>query len=142
MAMARYLVLVAALIAVASVGRGQGHERSSVQSLNTRTVSVYTGLGFLELLALGVQYQINDEFALGVKADVALVAGHDLPQGGSGGGLKGSYFFSRTGEGSFLSMNVVNVETSYLATSGGVPCHWKPQLVMSLLKVGELDSYG
>jgi hypothetical protein len=119
MTVARYLLLLVALITVAGVGWGQSAEQYSAQKPQTRTVSIYTGLGFLELLAVGVQYQINDEFALGAKADVALVAGHDVPQGGSGGGLKGSYFFSCTGEGSFLSINVVNVEASYLATSGG-----------------------
>jgi hypothetical protein len=98
----------------ASVGRTQSDVQSPVQRLDTRTVSVYAGLGFLELIALGVQYQINDEFALGVKTDVALVAGHDLPQGGMGGGLKGSYFFSRAGEGTFLSINVLNIEASVL----------------------------
>ncbi|MDP2884775.1 MAG: hypothetical protein Q8P51_07130 [Ignavibacteria bacterium] len=103
----------------ARVARGQSDERSPVQRVATRTVSIYGGLGFLELIALGVQYQINDEFALGVKADIALVAGHDLPQGGFGGGFKGSYFFDRSGKGTFLSMNVLNIEASYLATSGG-----------------------
>ena len=33
--------------------------------------------------------------------------------------MKGSYCFSRTGEEMFLSVKVVNVEASYLATSGG-----------------------
>jgi len=54
-----------------------------------------------------------------VKADVALVSGHDLPQGGSGGGFKGSYFFNRNGERAFMSISVLNIEASYLATSGG-----------------------
>jgi hypothetical protein len=48
------------------VGRGQNGEQSQVQRVVTRTVSIYTGLGFLELIAFGVQYQINDEYALGV----------------------------------------------------------------------------
>lgn len=103
----------------ARVRRGQSDEHSPVQRVATRTVSIYTGLGFLELIAFGVQYQINDAFALGMKADIALVSGHDRPQGGSGGGFKGSYFFSRNGEETFLSMNVLNIEASYLATSGG-----------------------
>ncbi|MFH0991280.1 MAG: hypothetical protein V1799_14835 [bacterium] len=103
----------------ASVGRGQNYEQSSAQRVATRTVSIYTGLGFFELLAFGVQYQINDEFAFGVKAGVALVAGHDLPQGGAGGGFKGSYFFDRTGKGTLLSLNVLNIEESFLATGKG-----------------------
>lgn len=117
--MARYSILLAVLIVAASIGRGQGDEQSPVQRPATRTVSIYTGLGFLELAAFGIQYQINDEFGLGVKADVALVAGHDVPGGGAGGGIKGSYFYNRNGEGTFLSMNVLNIEASYLATGGG-----------------------
>lgn len=106
--MNRYQIFIAALAIVAHVGRGQVPEQ-------TRIVSIYAGIGFLELAALGVQYQINDEFALGVKADAALIAGHDVPGGGFGGGLKGSYFFRPN----FLSMNVLNVEVSYLASAGG-----------------------
>jgi hypothetical protein len=119
MNMTRYTILFAALIAIASVGSGQSIEQSPDKNQNKRTISIYTGIGFLELIVLGVQYQINDEFALGVKADAGLVGGHDRPGGGFGGGFKGSYFFSPNGKGTFLSTNVLNVEVSYLATGEG-----------------------
>ena len=104
---------------VASQQRTSSDYRLQEQPTETRRVSIYSGVGFLELIALGVQYQIDDEFGLGVKGDIALVAGHDLPYGGAGGGVKGSYFFSRNGEGSFLSTNVLNAEASYVSTSYG-----------------------
>jgi hypothetical protein len=69
---------------------------------------------------LGVGYQINSEFALGMRADMVGLGtgGRDKMPIGSGVGIKGSYYFSRAGEGVFLSTNVVNIEASYLlATS-------------------------
>jgi hypothetical protein len=114
--MTRYSILLAVLLVVVSAGRGQSEKQSSVQRLETRTVSIYTGLGYPEIIALGVQYQINDDFALGMKADIVGFGkgGRDEIPVGSGVGIKGSYFFSRTGEGTFLSTNVVNIEGSYL----------------------------
>jgi hypothetical protein len=116
MIMARYSVLLVVLFAVASVGRAQSEEQSSVQKPDTRSFSIYTGLGYPEIIALSVQYQINDKFALGVKAVIADFGkgGRDEIPMGSGVGIKGSYFFSRTGERTFLSTNVVNIESSYL----------------------------
>jgi hypothetical protein len=118
----RYAMSFVSLIAVARVCSGQSIEQSPHQNQNTRTISIYAGIGFLELIVLGVQYQINDEFAFGVKTDAALVGGHDRPGGGLGGGFKGSYFFNPNGKGTFVSMNVLNVEVSYLfaGTSRGV----------------------
>ena len=88
MNMTRYTRLFAALIAIGYVGRGQSIEQFPDHNQTIRTISIYTGIGFLELIVLGVQYQINDEFALGVKADAGLVGGHGLPGGGLGGGFK------------------------------------------------------
>jgi hypothetical protein len=74
------------------------------------------------LIAFGVQYQINSEFALGFKVDAAILSGSGpgigLPLAGSGGGIKGSYFLSRAGEGTFLSINVLNFEGSYIRSHG------------------------
>jgi hypothetical protein len=106
-------------VAAAPLDRGTGAEQALVGDLPRRTVSIYAGLGFLELAVLGVQYQIDDAFSVGVKAGPALIGGHDRPGGGFGGGLKGSYFLSRTGEEAFLSINVLNVEAAYLSASGG-----------------------
>jgi hypothetical protein len=91
----------------------------SVESLkrssNTRTVSVYTGVGFLELLVLGAQYQINERYAIGAKADIVFLGSSSvLPSAGVGGGIKASYFFDETGSDKFLGFNAVNFEASYL----------------------------
>ena len=120
MTIARYLILLAVFLVFASVGRAQTEQQVSVQKLDTRTVSIYAGLGGPEFIALGVQYQNNSKFALGVKLDVVLIkGGGDIPLLGAGGGMKGSCFFSRAGEGTFLSINVVNIEASYLAVLDG-----------------------
>ena len=122
MEMVRYCTLLAVLMVAVSVGSGQSEEESSGRNLDTRTVSIYTGIGFLELIAFGVQNQINPEFALGAKVDAAILSGSGpgigLPLSRSGGGIKGSYFFSRAGEGTFLSINVLNFEGSYIRSHG------------------------
>ena len=120
--MIRQITLLTVLIAAVSDGRGQGEEEPSARKLDTRTVSIYAGIGFLELAAFGVQYQINNEIALGAKVDAAILSGSGpgigLPLSGSGGGIKASYYLSRTGEGTFLSINVLNFEGSYMRNHG------------------------
>lgn len=102
---------------------GDNHTQSHhPDSTYMRSVSLFLVLppfSFLESMALGIQYQLDDRFALGLKASVAYLhgRGHEefFPPGGVGGGIKVSYYFQKTGQPRFLNVNVINFEASYLS---------------------------
>jgi hypothetical protein len=99
-----------ALVTCLSFAKGQ-------DTSQTRSVAVYlVPLGFLEGVALGIQYQLDDQFAVGIKLCSAFLGGKGfiLPPSGVGGGVKVSYYFHETGHRRFLNANVVNFEASYL----------------------------
>jgi hypothetical protein len=101
-------LLVIALLTACGHARAQEMTDSISVHHDTRSSSVYFGIGFLEVLVVGYEYQIDDQFAIGCKANLAAP-----PQMGLG--FKGSYFFDRTGKDNFLLCNVMNFEVSGLA---------------------------
>lgn len=117
MSKARLIIVGVCLACLATKAQNQTIESSSQQSPDTRTYSIYFGIGFLEAVALGVQYQINDHFAVGAKFSAYYLSGRGyiVPPSGGGGGIKLSYYFDRVGGNKvLLRANVVNFEASYL----------------------------
>jgi hypothetical protein len=99
-----------AFLGLFALARGQ-------DSLQTRSVAVYlVPIGFLEGGALGFQYQIDNQFAVGLKLCSAFLGGRSyiFPPAGIGGGVKLSYYFDKTGHRRFLKANAINFEASYL----------------------------
>ncbi len=117
MSLSRLIILPTILLTLLSSARGQASGASTPRSSDTRTFSVYTAIGFLEIGAIGAQYQIDDNFGIGVKADGYFLGGpaYILPNGARGGGIKFSYFFDRTGSRNFYGTNAINLEVSYLS---------------------------
>ncbi len=84
-----------------------------------RASTIYLASGSSEILALGYQRQVGDHFALGIKGDLLVLGGPGflLPNSGFGGGFKATYYFHPTGYDSFLGLNAVNLEGSYVHPS-------------------------
>lgn len=118
--MPKLVILIPTILLLIYPLMAQVSQKSAGSGPDIRTVSVYTGIGFLEYLVLGAQYQINDKFSFGVKADaIFLGGGSGLPNAGIGGGIKASYFFDRDWYDNFLGFNTVNLEASYLGIRSG-----------------------
>jgi len=111
----RSSIVIVILLTVANTGRGQGAPQQSGNRPDLRSTSIYIGMGSPQVMALGVQFQIDEEFALGIVTDMVGFGkgGRDEVPFGMGAGIKVSYFLSRTGEDTFLSVNVVNIEESH-----------------------------
>ncbi len=112
-------IILLLLLLQASTSVSQSSEKTPVPGSETRSSVIYIGLGSTEILAMGYQYQINDEFGLGAKVDVLVLGGPGffLPNAGVGGGVRASYHFHPTGYDNFLGLNAFNFEASYVHPS-------------------------
>jgi len=75
-----------------------------------REFFLYTGIGFLEFMVLGVGYQINDDWAIAIKSNgVFLSRWYIGPNGETGVGIRISRFLLGS-----LFFNAIHIEPSYL----------------------------
>ena len=81
-----------------------------------RSISLFASMGALEIVSLGVNIQFSDRYSMGLVASRIALGGHSemFWNNAPGVGIRGSYYFSRSGEDSFLWANVMTADVQYL----------------------------
>ncbi len=95
------------------ITRADGDE---VPGPEARHLSVFGSFGFLELASAGILYQFSDQYAFGAIVTRSALGGRSYfgPNNTAGIGIRGSYYFDRTGSTNFLWSNVISVDCQYL----------------------------
>ncbi|MFH1197186.1 MAG: hypothetical protein V1720_15925 [bacterium] len=80
----------------------------------TREVFIYSSIGFLEILSVGVGYQATDNISIAVKASYSGVEGNPFPNFAVGLGIKAAYHFNQI----ILFINKISFEyTAHIGSS-------------------------
>lgn len=89
-------------------------ERQAIENDSLRSSSIYFGLGALELINLGVNFQQNEKHSIGLVSNLFVLGGKEAPIVTIGIGIKGVYFFSPNGKENFLWSNMISIDLLYL----------------------------
>ena len=110
-------LLIILFITLSIIVKGQDTTQDVQSSSEIRSFDIYLiPIGYLELLALGAQYQLNEKYSIGLKFCGSFISRHGfiLPETGAGAGIKLSYYFYKSGYARALKANVINFEVSLL----------------------------